>query len=54
MFTALAITALIFVCIKLNSISNDIKFIRISLEEIESAVDNNTWVVYDNNQHAQQ
>ena len=28
MFSVIVITALIFVCIKLNSISNDIKFIR--------------------------
>jgi hypothetical protein len=53
MFSVIVTTALIFVCIKLNSISNDIKFIRISLEEVEEAIDNNTWVVYDNDQHAQ-
>ena len=53
MFSAIVIAALIFVCIKLNSISNDIKFIRVSLEEVEEAIDNNTWVVYDNDQHAQ-
>ena len=53
MFSAFIISALIFVCIKLNQISNDIKFIRISLEGVEEAVDNNTWVVYDNDQHAQ-
>ena len=53
MFSVIVITALIFVCIKLNSISNDIKFIRVSLEEVEEAIDNNTWVVYDNDQHAQ-
>jgi hypothetical protein len=53
MFSAIVITALIFICIKLNSISKDIKFIRISLEEVEEAIDNNTWVVYDNDQHAQ-
>ncbi len=53
MFSAFVVSTLIFVCVKLNQISKDIKFIRMSLEEVENAVDNNTWVVYDNDQHAQ-
>ena len=43
----------VFVGLRLTQLSKDIKYVRMSLEEVEEAIDNNTWVVYDNDQHAQ-
>jgi uncharacterized protein YoxC len=41
----------VFVGLRLTQLSKDIKYIRMSLEELENAVDNNTWVVYDNDEY---
>tara|TARA_B100000287_G_scaffold327157_1_gene311570 strand:+ start:329 stop:502 length:174 start_codon:yes stop_codon:yes gene_type:complete len=41
----------VFVGLRLTQLSKDIKYIRMSLEELENAVDNSTWVVYDNDEY---
>ena len=51
MFSVFVITALTFVCIKLNQVSKDIKYIRVIVDEIEDTIGNRTWVVYENDEY---
>ena len=45
------LSALTFVCIKLNQISKDIKYIRVIVDEIEDTIGDRTWVVYENDEY---
>ncbi len=41
----------VLVGLRLTQLSKDIKYIRVSMEELENAIDNSTWVVYENDEH---
>tara|TARA_R110000744_G_scaffold341001_1_gene446298 strand:- start:445 stop:618 length:174 start_codon:yes stop_codon:yes gene_type:complete len=38
----------VLIGLRLTQLRKDMTYIRVSLEELEQAIDNNTWVVYDN------
>jgi uncharacterized protein YoxC len=41
----------VLVGLRLTQLSKDIKYIRVSMEELENAIDNSTWVVYENDEY---
>tara|TARA_B100000575_G_C22850565_1_gene497767 strand:- start:160 stop:333 length:174 start_codon:yes stop_codon:yes gene_type:complete len=56
MFTTIATITLTvmaaYVCFMLNEINRDNQYIRLSIDEVESAVINRHWVVFDNERRA--
>ena len=41
----------VFVGLRLNQISKDIKYIRVIVDEIEDTIGERTWVVYENDEY---
>ena len=41
-----------YICLMLNKINRDNQYIRLSIDEVESAVINRHWVVFDNERRA--
>ena len=41
----------VLIGLRLTQLSKDIKHIRISIDDIEEAIDRSTWVVYENDEH---
>ena len=43
----------VFIGLRLTQLNKDIKYIRVIVDELEDTISDRTWVVYDNDQHAQ-
>ncbi len=43
----------IFIWVRLTQLGKDIQYIRVIVDELEDTISDRTWVVYDNDQHAQ-
>jgi hypothetical protein len=51
MITYIALTTLfimgVYLCFSLNQLNKDIKYIRLSLDELETSIKKRTWIVHD-------